>query len=133
MNDRTDDDLVAITARWQTTAASDVVDPQALDDARGDIDTLLAEIARLRRYIADLTPPTKMGMETVPVCCEQLRRYLADPDNVVDFVTELDHFLLPVRGSSHSGIVIAFCPWCGSPLPVPPQDGVGAEAGEGTA
>ncbi len=48
-----------------------------------------------------------------------MRRYLADPDNVIDYWAELDQFLLPVRGGTRSGIVIAFCPWCGSLVPVP--------------
>jgi len=30
-----------------------------------------------------------------------------------------------VRGGTRSGIGIAFCPWCGSPVPVPVRAGNG--------
>ena len=68
-------------------------------------------------------------MEAVPVCCARMGRHLVDPDNVIDYWAELDQFLLPVRGGTRSGIVIEFCPWCGSPLPVPVRAGDGAAGG----
>jgi len=123
MDDRADDELAAIATRWGSPPPGDLPSPQAVAEARRDVAVLLGEIARLQLHLDALTPPPKEGMGAITVCCARLRRYLADPDNVIDFWAELDQFLLPVRGSTRSGIVIAFCPWCGSPLPVPEREG----------
>jgi hypothetical protein len=129
MDERADDELAAIAARWQAAPPGDAPDPRAADAARGDVIALLDEIARLRLQLDALTPPPKKEMGAVAVCCDRLRGYLADPDNVVDYWAELDQFLLPVRGGTRSGIGIAFCPWCGSPLPVPERDGEDPDKG----
>jgi len=123
VDDQTDDGLAAIAARWETPPPGDLPSPQAVANARRDIGVLLREIARLQLHLDALTPLPKEGMGAITVCCNRLRRYLADPDNVIDYWAELDQFLLPVRGGRRSGIVIAFCPWCGSPLPVPEREG----------
>ncbi len=123
MDDRADDELAAIAARWESPPPGDLPSPQVVADARRDVAVLLGEIARLRLHLDVLTPPPKEGMGTIMVCCDRLRRYLVDPDNVIDYWAELDQFLLPVRGGTRSGIVIAFCPWCGSPLPLPERQG----------
>jgi hypothetical protein len=116
------DALAGIRAHWfiePPEGASAPDDPGTLVAlARDDIAMLLAEVARLRRYLAALTPPPKTSLEGIATCCERLGRYLSDPDNVIDYWADLDQFLLPVRGSSRSGIGIEFCPWCGSKLPV---------------
>ncbi len=118
MDDRTDA-LAAIAARWESPPPDDTPDPGETDAARRDIAALLDEVARLRLHLDALTPPSKDGTDAIRVCCARMQGYLADPDNVIDYWAELDQFLLPVRGGTRSGIVIAFCPWCGSPLPVP--------------
>jgi hypothetical protein len=79
------DPLAAIAARWQAAPPGDTPDPRAADAARGDIAALLDEIARLRLHLDALTPPPKGEMETITVCCDRLRGYLADPDNVIDY------------------------------------------------
>lgn len=129
MDDRADDELAAIAARWETLPPGNLPSPQAVADARRDVAVLLGEIARLQLHLDALTPLPKEGMGAITVCCDRLRRYLADPDNVIDYWAELDQFLLPVRGGRRSGIVIAFCPWCGSPLPVPEREGEGDDKG----
>lgn len=124
------DPLAAIAPRWQSAPPEDAPDPAVtIAAAQRDIALLLDEIARLRLQLDALTPPPKKEMGAIAVCCDRLRGYLADPDNVIDYWAELDQFLLPVRGGTRSGIGIAFCPWCGSPLPVPTRDGAGDDKG----
>ncbi len=92
MDDQGDDELTAIAARWRATLAEDAPDPQATAAAHQDIAVLLDAIARLHLHLAALTPTAKVGMEGVRTCCERMRRYLTDPDNVIDYWAELDQF-----------------------------------------
>jgi hypothetical protein len=85
MDDRADDELAAIAARWTSPPPGDLPSPQAVADARRDVAVLLDEIARLRLHLDALTPPAKGETEAIAVCCDRLRRYLADPDNVIDY------------------------------------------------
>ncbi len=120
--DQQDNDPVATAQQhWFPAKPKDHPQPDdaaaIAERAREDVSRLTAEVNRLRRELAALTPPAKTGMEQVRTCCERMRQYLADPDNIVDYITECDQFVLPVRGSSRSGVAITCCPWCGSRLP----------------
>jgi hypothetical protein len=43
------------------------------------------------------------------------------PDVVVVW-SDKGYFALPIHDGGSSHIVIAFCPWCGQRLPLPPED-----------
>ena len=58
-------------------------------------------------------------------CCPDLRAYVESEDRIVLYFPTKQEFLIPVHDGGSSGIVMRFCPWCGSRLPYsfrPPDD-----------
>jgi hypothetical protein len=55
--------------------------------------------------------------ETSVRCCREMAYYLGHEDRIVLFWDRFGEYLIPVRDGGSSGIVIRFCPWCGTRLP----------------
>ena len=50
-------------------------------------------------------------------CCEEMKYYLDNEDDILYFWERVNEYLIPVHDDGSSGIVIRYCPWCGSKLP----------------
>jgi hypothetical protein len=54
---------------------------------------------------------------TLQHCCEEMKYYLDHEDDILYFWERVNEYLIPVHDGGSSGIVIRYCPWCGSKLP----------------
>jgi hypothetical protein len=52
-------------------------------------------------------------------CCELMDVYLNDEDNLVHYFPKFREYGIPVHDGGSSQLGIAFCPWCGTKLPIP--------------
>jgi hypothetical protein len=50
-------------------------------------------------------------------CCEMMTMNVESEDEIVYFWPTYNEYLIPVHDGGSSGIVINFCPWCGTKLP----------------
>jgi hypothetical protein len=50
-------------------------------------------------------------------CCDLMEAYLASEDAILFYWPRVREYAIPVHDGGSSGIVITFCPWCGSKLP----------------
>lgn len=57
-------------------------------------------------------------------CCDAMTFYLQDEDAIIYFWPHVQEYLIPVHDGGASGIVIRFCPWCGTKLPESERDEV---------
>lgn len=62
-------------------------------------------------------------------CCRKMAYYLEDEDDIVYFWERFDEYLIPVHDGGSSGIVMRFCPWCGTELPASRRETVLDEEG----
>jgi len=46
-----------------------------------------------------------------------MKYYLDNEDDILYFWEKVNEYLIPVHDGGSSGIVIRYCPWCGSTLP----------------
>ena len=55
-------------------------------------------------------------------CCDRMDGYLKDEDELVDYIPKFREYGVPVHDGGQSHIVIRFCPWCGTKLPLSLRD-----------
>ena len=55
---------------------------------------------------------------TLPHCCDMMRYYIDHEARVIYYWARFDEYLVPVHDGGTSGIQMAFCPWCGTRLPI---------------
>lgn len=64
---------------------------------------------------------TRMS-EAVSIVCSQHADLYHCPDAVIAYSSQFDEYGLLVHDGGSSRILIAFCPWCGKPLPASKRD-----------
>jgi hypothetical protein len=57
-------------------------------------------------------------------CCDEMAFHVAQEDRVVRFSARFMEYSIPVHDGGTSGIIMRFCPWCGSRLPDSRRDEV---------
>ena len=55
-------------------------------------------------------------------CCEMMIRSVEDPDVPISFSEKFVEYSVRVLDGGTSGIIITFCPWCGTKLPESERD-----------
>ncbi|GAA0348706.1 hypothetical protein GCM10009092_11350 [Bowmanella denitrificans] len=50
--------------------------------------------------------------------CKQHRDVFECPDVLISYISKFDEFGLIIHDGGSSSVVIRFCPWCGSKLPL---------------
>jgi len=57
-------------------------------------------------------------------CCDLMTYYVNHDDHVVYFWEEFTEYLIPIHDGGSSGVLIRYCPWCGTELPDSERDEV---------
>lgn len=52
-------------------------------------------------------------------CCRMMLYYILNEDEIIYFWEKDNMYLIPVHDGGSSGIIIRYCPWCGTKLPEP--------------
>ncbi len=59
---------------------------------------------------------------TAPHCCDSMRAYVEHEDGIIYWWPKFHEYLISVHDGGSSGILIRFCPWCGTQLPESSRD-----------
>lgn len=86
------------------------------------IGIVILAVVALRRRRVDEWCCDLMADQMTSTCEHHGENRWECPDFVVLFHPDSGVYMLPIRDGGSSGIIITYCPWCGSQLWDPPTD-----------